>query len=67
MFKAGSANRMQRGVEWTRLKFGCFEEWKANNDLLKFHEDLKQKRFAHFLTVSDQSLVTQRYIEPNLP
>src|SRR5206468_8232082 len=28
-----------------------FEEWKANNDLLKFHEDLKQKRFAHFLTI----------------
>ena len=27
------------------------EEWKANNDLLKFHEDLKQKRFAHFLTI----------------
>ena len=28
-----------------------FEEWKANNDLLKFYEDLKQKRFAHFLTI----------------
>ena len=27
------------------------EEWKANNDLVKFHEDLKQKRFAHFLTI----------------
>lgn len=27
------------------------EEWKANNDLLKFYEDLKQKRFAHFLTI----------------
>lgn len=27
------------------------EEWKANNDLLKFFEDLKQKRFAHFLTI----------------
>jgi hypothetical protein len=27
------------------------EEWKANNELLKFHEDLKQKRFAHFLTI----------------
>jgi hypothetical protein len=27
------------------------EEWKANNDLFKFHEDLKQKRFAHFLTI----------------
>ncbi|MBI3119820.1 MAG: hypothetical protein HYZ00_14090, partial [Candidatus Hydrogenedentes bacterium] len=27
------------------------EEWKANNDLAKFHEDLKQKRFAYFLTI----------------
>lgn len=27
------------------------EEWKANNELLKFYEDLKQKRFAHFLTI----------------
>ena len=27
------------------------EEWKANSELLKFYEDLKQKRFAHFLTI----------------
>src|SRR5215471_140 len=27
------------------------EEWKATHDLLKFYEDLKQKRFAHFLTI----------------
>ena len=27
------------------------EEWKANNDLLKFHEDLKQKRFSYFLAI----------------
>lgn len=27
------------------------EEWKANNELLKFYEDLKQKRFAHFLSI----------------
>lgn len=27
------------------------EEWKATNDLLKFYEDLKQKRFAHLLTI----------------
>jgi len=27
------------------------EEWKANNELVKFYEDLKQKRFAHFLTI----------------
>ena len=34
-------------VTETRL----LEERKANNDLLKFYEDLKQKRFAHFLTI----------------
>jgi len=33
------------------------EEWKANNDLLKFYEDLKQKRFAHFLTIQTAFLV----------
>ena len=27
------------------------EEWKANNELLKFYENLKQKRFAYFLTI----------------
>jgi hypothetical protein len=27
------------------------EEWKANNDLFKFHEELKQKRFTHFMTI----------------
>jgi len=27
------------------------EEWKANFDLLKFYETLKQQRFAHFLTI----------------
>lgn len=27
------------------------EEWKANHDLVKFYEDLKQKRLAHFLTI----------------
>ena len=27
------------------------EEWKANNDLFKWHEDLKQKRFSYFLTI----------------
>jgi hypothetical protein len=27
------------------------EEWKANSELFKFYEDLKQKRFAHFLTI----------------
>ena len=27
------------------------EEWKANLDLLKFYETLKQHRFSHFLTI----------------
>src|SRR4051794_6822393 len=27
------------------------EEWKANNDLVKFYEDLKQKRLSNFLTI----------------
>jgi hypothetical protein len=27
------------------------EEWKANLDLLKFYETLKQQRFAHFLSI----------------
>lgn len=27
------------------------EEWKVTDDLLKFYEDLEQKRFAHFLTI----------------
>jgi hypothetical protein len=33
------------------IEIRLLEEWKANNDLLKFYEDLKQKRFAHFLTI----------------
>lgn len=32
---------------YTRL----LEEWKANLDLLKFYETLKQQRFAHVLTI----------------
>lgn len=36
-------------MEKAEIRF--FEEWRANNDLLKFYEDLKQKRFAHFLTI----------------
>lgn len=27
------------------------EEWKGNIELHKFHDDLKQKRFSHFLTI----------------
>jgi hypothetical protein len=34
-----------------KAEIRLFEEWKANNELLKFYEDLKQKRFAHFLTI----------------
>jgi hypothetical protein len=38
--------------EWPmEIETRLLEEWKANNDLLKFYEDLKQKRFAHFLTI----------------
>jgi hypothetical protein len=33
------------------IEVRLLEEWKVNNDLLKFYEDLKQKRFAHFLTI----------------
>jgi hypothetical protein len=33
------------------IEMRLLEEWKANNDLLKFYEDLKQKRFAQFLTI----------------
>ena len=33
------------------IELRLLEEWKANNELLKFYEDLKQKRFAHFLTI----------------
>ena len=33
------------------IEMRLLEEWKANNDLPKFYEDLKQKRFAHFLTI----------------
>lgn len=33
------------------IEIRLLEEWKANNELLKFYEDLKQKRFAHFLTI----------------
>jgi hypothetical protein len=33
------------------IEMRLLEEWKANNELLKFYEDLKQKRFAHFLTI----------------
>jgi len=33
------------------IEVRLLEEWKANNELIKFYEDLKQKRFAHFLTI----------------
>lgn len=31
--------------------YRLLEEWKVNNDLFKFHEDLKQKRFSYFITI----------------
>ena len=34
------------------------EEWKANLDLLKFYESLKQQRFSHFLTIQTAFLAT---------
>ena len=34
-----------------KIETRLLEEWKATNDLLKFYKDLKQKRFAHFLTI----------------
>lgn len=34
-----------------RVDTRLLEEWKANLDLLKFYETLKQQRFAHFLSI----------------
>jgi hypothetical protein len=34
-----------------RIDARLLEEWRANLDLLKFYETLKQQRFAHFLTI----------------
>jgi len=34
-----------------KIETRLLEEWKANLDLLKFYETLKQQRFAHFLTI----------------
>ena len=44
----GTTRRSHRWKERTR---GFWKEWKANLDLLKFYETLKQQRFAHFLTI----------------
>src|SRR5881392_4111734 len=51
MFKAVGRRIARGGWGMEKAETRLFEEWKANNDLLKFHEDLKQKRFAHFLTI----------------
>ncbi len=42
-----------RGRGWENGEDGnsALAEWKANLDLLKFYETLKQQRFAHFLTI----------------
>ena len=34
-----------------KVETRLLDEWKANLDLLKFYETLKQQRFAHFLTI----------------
>jgi hypothetical protein len=34
------------------------EEWKANLDLFKFYEQLKQQRFSHFLTIQTAFIAT---------
>src|SRR3982750_1669336 len=34
-----------------KIETRLHEEWKANLELLKFYESLKQQRFAHFLTI----------------
>lgn len=34
-----------------KVETRLLEEWKANLDLLKFYETLKQQRFSHFLTI----------------
>src|SRR6266446_10912279 len=49
----GDVARQTRGEEWVMEKADTrlLEEWKANLDLLKFYETLKQQRFAYFLTI----------------
>jgi hypothetical protein len=39
------------GLRMAGTNTRLLEEWKANLDLLKFYETLKQQRFAHFLTI----------------
>jgi len=41
-----------------QIQTRLLEEWKANLDLLKFYEQLKQQRFSHFLTVQTAFLAT---------
>src|SRR5205809_7482442 len=45
--------RQTCGEEWVMEKADTrlLEEWKANLDLLKFYETLKQQRFSHFLAI----------------
>lgn len=45
------ALRATGGVKVEKIETRLLEEWKANLDLLKFYESLKQQRFAHFLTI----------------
>src|SRR5690349_15825809 len=39
------------GLRMAGTNTRLLEEWRANLDLLKFYETLKQQRFAHFLTI----------------
>jgi hypothetical protein len=50
MFCAGTRGERE-GVGMENKEIRLLEEWKANLDLLKFYETLKQQRFAHFLTI----------------
>ena len=43
------------------------EEWKINNDLFKYHEDLKQKRFTYFLTLQTAFLALFGLVFRSMP
>lgn len=46
-----SQENIESSVDFMPVRTLFIEEWKANNELFKWHEDLKQKRFTHFLTL----------------
>jgi len=54
MMSARGASSVRAREEEGRMEKAetrLLEEWKANLDLLKFYESLKQQRFSHFLTI----------------